>query len=293
MPEPRCVLFFPGSKPELLTKAVASGADVVCVDLEDAVAPEEKDGARRGVVELLAESEAARHGETPPTLAVRINHPATAEGERDLVALEGLDDARSHGARGTIGPSLTVVIPKAGSAEELEAAHARLADRGREVRLIAVVETAAGLAHVEQIAAADGLSAVLLGGLDLSVDLGCALEWEALLYARSRAVHAARLGGVAAIDSPYFDLEDLEGLRAEAERSRRLGFSAKAAVHPRQVSVIRDAFLPDAASVERARRILSAAERERGVTSVDGSMVDRPAVEAARRLVGEADPGEA
>lgn len=283
-----CVLFFPGSRPELLAKAVASGAGLVCIDLEDAVAPEAKDEARRAVVELLADSDgpaSSANTGAPPRLAVRINHPSTLAGERDLAAIE---------EGGAVHAPLTVMVPKAGSRPELEALRRRLSTGGREVSLIVVVETAVGLAHVEEMACADRVSALLLGGLDLSVDLGCALDWEALLYARSRCVHAARLGGVRAIDTPFFDVGDHEGLRAEAERSRRLGFTAKAAIHPAQVPVIHEAFAADPTSVEHARRVLEAAEREgEGVSLVDGVMIDRPAVEKARRVVAESTPEEA
>lgn len=279
--EPRCVLFFPGSRPELLPKALASGAGLVCVDLEDAVAPEAKEDARPVVMELLVHHRSR--------LTVRINHPSTTTGERDVAAIEALT-----GADESDDAPLTVMVPKAGSPSELDALHRRLSADGGTVRIIAVVETAEGLACVEEMASVDGVCALLLGGLDLSVDLGCALEWEALLYARSRCVHAARLGDVAAIDSPFFDLDDPSGLRAETDRSRRLGFTAKAAVHPRQVSVIREAFAPDGTAVARARRVLAAAEDEGGgVSLVDGVMIDRPAVEAARRIVAEATPEEA
>ena len=274
----RSVLFLPGSRPERLAKAIASGADLVCIDLEDAVAPEDKATARATVVSLFFEQDGDAR------LAVRINHPTTAEGERDVAAL--LDAA-------PFPAPLTVLVPKAGSRAELDELYRRLTEGVRDLSVVAVVESAVGLAHVEEIATSDGLSAILVGGLDLSVDLGCALDWEALLYARSRCVHAARLGGVEVIDTPWFDIDDPGGLRAEAGRSRRLGFDGKAAIHPSQVPVIHQAFAPDPAAVERARRVIVASEEARGgVARVDGVMVDRPAVEAARRVVARSSDEE-
>ncbi|MDX1495102.1 MAG: aldolase/citrate lyase family protein, partial [Longimicrobiales bacterium] len=134
MTEPRCVLFFPGSRPELLSKALASGAGLVCLDLEDAVPAEKKDEVRRSTMGLLASEEVAVP-QSSSKMAVRINHPSTDAGAADVAALEGLT-----------GPlSLTVMVPKARSASELDTLHRRLATDGRTVSVIAVVETAAGL----------------------------------------------------------------------------------------------------------------------------------------------------
>ena len=124
----------------------------------------------------------------------------------------------------------------------------------------------------------------------MSVDLGAALDWDALLYARSRVVHAARLGGVGAVDMPFFDIGDQTGLREEADAVRRLGFKGKAAIHPSQVGVLHDAFSPSEAEVAQARLVTETFDRVRkGVFLLDGVMVDRPAIEAARRVVAWAD----
>lgn len=263
-----CLLFFPGSRPELLAKAVATGADRVCVDLEDSVAPEDKARAREAVGTLLASAE------TPEGFVVRINHPDTPHGRHDL-------DAVSEWASKGRHPAL--MIPKAESPEDV--ANVRSAADG-EGDVIPVIETARGLAGVETIAAAPGVVAVLFGALDLSTDLGCALEWEPLLYARSRCVVAGRMAGVALIDTPFFDIDDRDGLRSEAIRARRLGFTAKAAIHPSQVEVIDEIFAPTEEDIEWARRVMEAAEREGGgVFLLEGVMVDAPMVEAARRLL--------
>jgi (S)-citramalyl-CoA lyase len=278
MPAPTCLLFFPGSRPDLLPKAVASGAGLICVDLEDAVGPEDKDAARSAVTGLLG---ALGDG---PRLAVRINHPQTPEGRADLTALAS--------AEASIGP-LCVMVPKVDAATDLSPVLHVRATSGSPLALIPVIETARGLASVEEIAPAEGVSALLFGALDLSTELRCALEWEALLHARSRCVHAARLAGVDVYDAPFFDVRDDDGLREEAVRARRLGFDGKAAIHPGQVEAIHAAFAPDGEAIERARRIVDASERAGGgVVLVDGVMIDRPAVEAARRIAAFVHPEE-
>lgn len=262
-----CLIFFPASQPELLPKALATGAGRVCADLEDAVPAEGKADARAAVMDLIIDEAVSAR------LVVRINHPADPEGRLDLEGLGGT--ARTPA-------SLRLMVPKVDSPADLEMVRDGL---GARPTLIPVIETARGLANVEAIAAADGVSAVIMGGLDLSVELGCALEWDALLYARSRCVHAARLAGVEAVDTPFFDLEDAGGLRSEAEKAYRLGFDAKAAIHPSQVDIIHHVFEPTPEEIERAHRVLDAVEKgARGVFVVDGTMVDRPAIQAARRI---------
>jgi (S)-citramalyl-CoA lyase len=275
MPSRSCLLFFPGSRPELLAKAVATGAGIVCTDLEDAVGPDGKDDARGAVVELLA-----RH-RGPPGLSVRVNHPSTDAGRQDLEALAEVGRTSSA--------PLTLMVPKVAAPHDLEPVQEAFVRTDDGLAIIAVIETVAGLARVEDIATAKGVGALLFGGLDLSAELRCTGDWESLLYARSRCVHAARLGGVDVIDSPFIDLRDADGLRDEAERSRRLGFDGKAAIHPGQVGTIVESFAPDPAEVERARRVIEASERGGGgALLVDGVMVDEPVVEIARRIVERA-----
>jgi citrate lyase beta subunit len=274
----RCLLFFPGTRPELLAKALATGVDRVCMDLEDAVAAESKDDARSVALGVLHDPalDARR-------FVLRINHPRTPEGRRDIEAIA---------SRGPSTP--TLMVPKADGADELDDIRRDLARADVRASLIPVIETARGLADVESITAADGVSGVVFGGLDLSIDLGASPEWEALLYGRSRTVHAARLAGVGVVDMPFFDISDPNGLRLEAERVRRLGFSGKAAIHPSQVGVIQAAFTPSGPEIARARRLVEAYDRERkGAFLLDGVMIDRPAVEAARSLLARTRTGGA
>lgn len=265
-----CMLFFPGTRPELLSKAVATGVGLVCADLEDAVAPDDKAIARHAVVELLASRDRA------PELVVRVNHPRTPEGVEDLRAL-----ARLGGH-----PAPIVMIPKVAGPRDVERVGAALDTDGTPASLLPVIETARGLQAVESIAEAEGVTGLLFGALDLSTELGCELAWDTLLHARSRCVLAARLAGVELLDSPHFDVDDAEGLAEEARQARRLGFTGKAAIHPSQVDVIHDVFRPTEEELARARSVVAASDDVNGgVFLLDGVMVDRPVVEAARRLL--------
>lgn len=248
------------------------------MDLEDAVAAQHKDAARANALEALA----GRGDPAPdtPVLAIRINHPETGAGERDLIAI-----ARA-------GTRLTLLVPKVDRPDQVARVHERVRAGGCHVSIIAMIETARGLSAVEEIAAVEGVSDLLFGGLDLSVDLGAALDWEALLYARSRTVLAARVAGVGALDTPFFDLSDPDGLAESAARSRRLGFTGKAAIHPDQVAAVKAAFAPTEAELGRARRLIELFDESgEGVTTVDGVMVDRPVVDAARRMLSDEQGG--
>jgi len=282
MPVSSCLLFFPGDRPDLLTRALASSAGLVCADLEDAVTAAAKDDARAAVLDLLRGANSADRGR----IAVRINHPSSAHGMRDLEALVALGsdpqdpDFLPH----------VVVVPKAAGEGELDAVRKRLSTAGAAPRLIPIVETAVGLASVERLATVDGVAALLFGGLDLSRELGCELDWEPLLYARSRCVLAARLAGIGLLDTPFFDLDDREGLESEARAARKLGFTGKAAIHPAQVPVIDEVFTPTGEEIAAARRLIEAYEgSSRGAFALDGMMVDRPVIEAARSVLSRAE----
>lgn len=277
-PPCRSVLFVPGDRPDRCDKAMAAGADAVCVDLEDAVGPAAKAGARDSVAAFLArwEMPAATgadpgHGRRPPVI-VRVNDPDSEEGERDAASLTGAP--RPDG----------FMIPKVTAADGIRSAQRLL---GEDIPLFPIIETVAGLENAVHVGAASpAVAALMFGGFDLSAELGAEPEWEPLLYARSRVVHAAALSGLDTIDMPSRNFRDVSRLRAEAEKARRLGFTGKVAIHPAQIPVIHEAFTPSPEEVERARRIVEADRAAGGgAVSLDGSMVDRPVVEAARRVL--------
>lgn len=277
-PPCRSILFVPGDRPDRCDKAMVAGADAVCVDLEDAVGPAAKPAARDSVATFLARWEApAATGGDPgsacrPAVIVRVNDPDSDEGERDAASLTG-------------GPRPDAfMIPKVADADGIRSAQRLL---GQDIPVFPIVETAAGLENAVQIAAASpAVAALMFGGFDLSAELGAEPEWEPLLFARSRVVHAAAMIGLDTIDMPSRDFRDVSHLRAEAERARRLGFTGKVAIHPAQIAVIHEVFTPSAEEVEEARRIIEADRAAGGgAVSLDGRMVDRPVVVAARRVL--------
>ena len=267
----RSLLFVPAIRPDRFPKALATGADAVCLDLEDGVGFGAKDDARDAALELLA-----RRTPTRPEVILRINDPKEDLGRRDLDAM------LSAGVR----PD-ALMLPKVSGPEEVRAVEAWLAKSGTGLPLVIQIETAAGVVHAREIGtASDSVDALFFGAIDLSADIGCTVEWDALLYARSEVVLAAALARVSAIDSPFMDVSAVERLSQESRRTRRLGFVGKAAIHPTQVAVIQKAFSPTPAEVRWARRIVDAYEKnEGGVLLVDGQLVERPVVAAAQRML--------
>ena len=267
----RSLLFLPASRPDRFEKALATGADAVCVDLEDGVAPDAKDKAREQAFDLLR---MARRG--PTELILRINDPNTELGLRDL-----------HAFCESGATSDALMLPKVISAGEIGRVEGILGPRHPELRIVPLVETAHGLASAEEIATCSPrIAFVFFGGVDLSAELGCTNEWDSLLYARSRMVHAGALASVGVMDTPYMDVADLDGLAAETRTIRRLGFTGKAAIHPSQVPVIQSAFSPSDAEVTWAQRIVKAYEENKGgVLLVDGKLIERPVIKAARRTL--------
>ena len=274
MSAPRSLLFLPATRADRFAKALASGADLVCLDLEDAVPPADKEKGLATALELLREP-----GPAAGRVAVRVNDPSGARGLADLRALSDPELALD-----------AVLLPKVGSAAEVVRAAGALEERGRRARLIPIIESAAGLARVEEIAvASDRIVALMLGGVDLTAELGAALEWDALLYARSRIVVAAALAALPAVDTPSLAVDDPHGLESEARAVARLGFTGKAAIHPAQIPPIHAAFQLSDDEVERARRIVRAFEDSKGgPVLVDGRMVDPPVVKAALRALARA-----
>lgn len=267
----RSWLFTPGTRPDRFDKAAASGADVSIIDLEDAVAPRDKPEARRTALAHLAQPAAG-----PCARALRINALVTRAGVADLDALLESQASPDY-----------LVLPKSESAAHLQILDRLLGEAGKVTRLVALIESAKGLAAVEEIAASTPrLTALLFGAADMSADLGAATAWAPLAYVRSRLVAAGALAGVLAIDTPFFDVKDHDGLTQETSQAVAMGFEGKAAIHPNQIAAINAALTPHPEEVEHARAIL--AENAKGVGVVQGQMVDEAVARKARRILAAA-----
>ncbi|MBP2295982.1 itaconate degradation C-C-lyase RipC [Azospirillum rugosum] len=271
----RSWLFTPATKPERFDRAAEAGADALIVDLEDAVAPADKATARQTALDWMATPHDGRP-EGGIVRVLRINAPGTAFGLEDLLAL----------VRSPAEPDL-ILVPKTDSADTLRLIDGLLTESGKATRLVALIESARGVALAEAIAqSTPRLDALFFGAADLAADLGAEVAWEPLLAARSRVVNAAALAGIAAIDSPFFALTDEAGLRAEVAAAVRMGFTAKAAIHPRQIAPINEALTPTPDQVAEARLILE--ENAKGVGVVAGRMIDEAVARKARRILAAA-----
>ncbi|MCZ6664497.1 MAG: CoA ester lyase [Gammaproteobacteria bacterium] len=272
----RSFIFTPGLNPKMFPKALGSGADIVCVELEDGIAPKDKDEARAKGLALFERPQADDGVER----IVRINCLRTGFGVADVQAVLAADN-----------PPPALMLPKVISPDEVQWLDDLLGERGHTTRLHIIIETNAGLEAAHAIAGCSPrIEALFFGGVDMAAELRCKNQWEPLLYARSRVVHAAASAGIDAIDVPYLDLDDLAGMEREAELALNLGFSGKGAIHPKQIPVLNGVFTPDEAAIAHAKKILKAfAEADTGLVVVDGKLIEKPVLREMRRILAVAD----
>ncbi|HWQ27791.1 MAG TPA: CoA ester lyase [Dehalococcoidia bacterium] len=286
----RSLMFVPGNREDMLTRAASVPADAIVIDLEDAVPAPEKDRARKvaaAAIRALAGAGRAVH--------VRVNALHTGLTRDDLAAV--------------VGPGLAAVhLPKVETAQDVRDLDVLLRERELAsglrpgtVRSVALIETARGVLRCEDICrASDRLAALALGAEDLSRDLGVPRPaggetegLDALFFARATLAYVARAYRLAAVDTPYPNVRDEAGLVREATLARRLGMKGKYAIHPAQVETLNRAFSPTSEQIAEARRVIAAYEeaaaRGVGTVSVDGRMVDEPIVRAARELLALAE----
>ena len=272
----RSLLFVPGLRPDRYAKALDAGADIVCVDLEDAVALDRKDEGRKLTLPLFAQ-------QTQPHVEhmLRINSISTLHGLKDLQAI--LE---------TLSPPPSIMIPKVKSAEEVQLLDTILSTTlTQHIRFCVIIETNQGLERAMEIArASERIDSIILGGVDMSADLRCQKAWEPLLYTRSRLVHAAASAGIDLLDVPYLNLDDPEGLRAEAQACARLGFTGKASIHPNQLAIIHEAFTPTPEQIARAKKCVAAFEQSpTGLVVVDNELMELPVIRSMKRILAIAE----
>ena len=272
----RSFIFTPALKPDMFPKALASGTDIVCVELEDGIAPKDKDLARRLAMELFETPQADDGVER----IVRINCLRTAFGLADVQAVLS-----------TNTPPPALMLPKVMSPDEIVWFDDLLSEQGHDTRLHIIIETNAALEAVHDIVqASTRIDALFFGGIDMAAELRCKNAWEPLLYARSRVVHAAASAGVDAIDVPYLDLKDPQGMEHEARLARDLGFSGKGSIHPGQIPILNRVFTPDEARITQARKILKAFEEaDTGLVVIDGKLIEKPVLREMHRILAVAE----
>lgn len=299
----RCQLFGPGSNPKLFAKMAASDADVINLDLEDSVAPDDKAAARANIIAAIKDVDWGSK-----TLSVRINGLDTPYWYRDVVELLEADTPRLD----------IIMIPKVGCAADVYAVDALVTaietacGRTKPVGFEVIIESAAGIAHVEEIASASPrMQAMSLGAADFAASMGMqttgiggtqeayymlhegAKYWsDPWHWAQTAIVAACRTHGVLPVDGPFGDFSDDEGYRAQARRSATLGMVGKWAIHPKQIAVANEVFTPSEAAVVEALEILAAMEKAKaegaGATVYKGRLVDIASIKQAEVIVKQA-----
>ncbi len=281
----RTLLFVPGNRGEMLEKAAAYPADVLCLDLEESVLPAEKAHAR----ELVAAA-VAKLAKAGRTVHVRVNSIQSGETADDLAAvvrdgLSGVVLAKTESARAV--REIDVMLRQQELAHDVKAG---------AVDLIVAIESARGLLQCQEISAASSrLVALMLGGEDFAFDMGVERTRDAheLTHIRSEISVCARAAGLVALDTPWADIEDIDGLVTDAARARAVGFSGKYVIHPSHIKPVAGVFSPREADVDYARKLLAAWDEAvaagLGAIQLDGRMIDRPIAERARRVVEQAE----
>ena len=272
-PRPRrSFIFAPGLRPDMFPKALASGADIVCIELEDGIAPKDKLIARQRALVLF-------------------EHPQADDGVERIVRINsmrerfGIEDVGAILATETPPPAL--MMPKVRTPDEVKQLDGLLTEAGHDTALHVIIETNEGLEAAYEIAhCSKRIAALFFGGVDMAAELRCKNAWEPLLYARARVVHAAASAGLDVIDVPYLDLEDAKGMRVEAQQARELGFAGKGAVHPKQIAVLNEVFTPSEDQIDRARRIIDEFEAaDTGLVVIDGKLIEKPVLREMYRIV--------
>ncbi len=268
----RSFIFTPGLKPEMFPKALSSGADMVCIELEDGIAIKDKDEARKNTIEALKTLEVKNDVE----LVVRLNCQRTKFGLLDLEAF--------------ISSKLKVkalMLPKVNTPEEITLIDDLLTDCNLDTDLHVIMETNEGLENIYDIAhSSKRIVALYFGGVDMAAELRVPNNYQNLIYARSKLVHAGASAGVDVIDVPYLDLEDMNGMKKEAELVRDLGFTGKGSIHPKQINILNDIFTPSEDEITKAKKIVDKFnESNTGLVVIEGKLIEKPVLREMQRKI--------
>ena len=272
----RSFIFTPGLKPEMFPKAISSGADMVCIELEDGIAIKDKDEARKNTFKALESLEVKSGVE----LVVRVNCQRTKFG---LMDLEAVVSSKTN--------IKAIMLPKVKTPDEITFIDDMLTDCNLNTDLHVIMETNEALESIYDIAhASKRIVALYFGGVDMAAELRVPNEYKNLIYARSRLVHAGASVGVDVIDVPYLDLEDMDGMKKEAELVRDLGFTGKGSIHPKQINMLNEIFTPSKEEIIKAKKIVDQFnESDTGLVVIDGKLIEKPVLREMQRKILIAD----
>ena len=268
----RSFIFTPGLKPEMFPKAIASGADMVCIELEDGIAIKDKNEARKNTIEALKNLEVKSGVE----LVVRVNCQRTKYG---LLDLEAFISSKL--------PVKALMLPKVKTPDEITFIDDLLTDSGLDTDLHVIMETNEALESIYEIAhASKRIVALYFGGVDMAAELRVPNEYKNLIYARSKLVHAGASVGVDVIDVPYLDLDDMDGMKKESELVRGLGFTGKGSIHPKQINILNEIFTPSKEEIMKAKKIVDQFnESNTGLVVIDGKLIEKPVLREMQRKI--------
>jgi len=272
----RSFIFTPGLQPEMFPKALVSGADMVCIELEDGIAIKDKDIARKNTINALKTLEVNSDVE----LVVRINCQRTKFGLLDLEAFISSEIKIK-----------AIMLPKVKTPDEIKFIDDLLTDCNLDTDLHVIMETNEALENIYDIAHASKRTVALyFGGVDMAAELRVDNKWENLLYARSKLVHAGASAGLDVIDVPYLDLENMDGMKKEAELVKNLGFTGKGSIHPKQIKILNEVFTPPQDEIVKAKKILEQFNNSNtGLVVIDGKLIEKPVLREMQRKILIAD----
>ncbi|MDC3173949.1 MAG: CoA ester lyase [Pelagibacteraceae bacterium TMED267] len=272
----RSFIFTPGLQPEMFPKALVSGADMVCIELEDGIAIKDKDMARKNTINALKTLDVKNDVE----LVVRINCQRTKFGLLDLEAFVSSEIKIK-----------AIMLPKVKTPDEIKFIDDLLTDCNLDTDLHVIMETNEALQNIYEIAHASKRTVALyFGGVDMAAELRVDNKWENLLYARSKLVHAGASAGLDVIDVPYLDLENMDGMKKEAELVKNLGFTGKGSIHPKQIKILNEVFTPPQDEIVKAKKILEQFNNSNtGLVVIDGKLIEKPVLREMQRKILIAD----
>ncbi|SMY08162.1 HpcH/HpaI aldolase/citrate lyase family protein [Flavimaricola marinus] len=269
----RSLLFAPANRPAIHDKALASGADIVCLDLEDAVPPADKASARETATGFLTDA-------AGPERVVRINGLRSADGLRDILAL--LEAGPTGG---------TIFLPKVATPDEVRLTDELITEAAAPLKIAVLIESLEGLYNAAAIlSASPRISFAMFGAVDYAAELGVEVAPEPLFHARTTLIHAAKLAGVDLLDVPCLAFRDEQAVSKEADAARALGFTGKAALHPSNLSILNTAFSPSEDEIAHAEKVIDLFDQSpNGLAVLDGKLIEKPVIRSMQRILALRD----